>query len=518
MLNQLTKLGTVSLTALLLGLLGLWLIAGETIRAAAPWVIYTWASILIMTSLVWLGFFTWRQFHTTQAYRAEAHMRKIEAAAAAGLAEARAHAEARKLTAEARQAERAADLHVITAAAGEQVFISDNNQAGRFIAAHLALSGQLNGKPIDPTPIQVAAWERWHTARTSQPTPQLAEQSQSSTPISLPEKIDLHSLIPTDGPSLNKITLGVTTADTGLITLDAPLSQMVHIGVGGSSGWGKSVLIQSLAYQIALSPEAAQLALIDIEAQTFSPFSHLPAERLRYPLADDETDIIAILDDLQGEWYRRREKFQAYPTAQDLADYNRLADNPLPYVVLMIDEVNMLSGNKEIVSRLVRLGQGTRKYGLFCCLGGQNWNADDIPTKLRNNFSTRIQLKAMSKTQSRIMLEDSAAAAITQPGRAWAVLPGRPLCEVQTPFVDKETLAASLIGLAAMGARPKIKPVEQMICEMYQNGASLNVCYRRLYEVRQGKSLSYKPNKRNREEIKGLVTAHNITLRPEDSG
>jgi DNA segregation ATPase FtsK/SpoIIIE-like protein len=444
---------------------------------------------------------------------AENNARQIEAAAHASLVQAKATSEARLLSAQARKAEREAELFVITAAQNEQVLISDGNPQGRFVAAHLALSGEVNGRRRTPTELEAATWQAWHAPAAKAALPQTTE----ATPPPLPDKIDLLKLIPPTGPTIEQIALGVMATKTGIETLAAPLAGMVHVGIGGSSGWGKSVLLQALALQIALAPELAELCLIDIEAQTFSPFATLGRDRLRYPLADNEADIIAILDDLKGEWERRRQLFQAHPQAADLADYNRLANEPLPYITLMIDEVNMLTGDKAIVGKLTRLGQGTRKYGLYCVLGGQNWNADDIPTKLRNNFSTRIQLKAMSKTQSRVMLEANSAADIQDPGRAFAVLPGRGLCEIQTPWVDKPTLARVLATIltAATAAPPTAAPtaenrIEENVIARYLETGSLSQAFRLLYELQNGALYTKAIGGNQTAKVKAILTRHNI--------
>ncbi len=121
---------------------------------------------------------------------------------------------------------------------------------------------------------------------------------------------------------------------------------------------------------------------------------------------------------------------------------------------------------------------------MCCVLGGQNWKAEDIPAKLRNNFSTRIHLKAMSKVQSRVMLEDSAAADIKDQGRAYVVLPGRELCEMQTPYINKSILAQALAvngggGAAAQMpeavviAPPEPDKKETVILEVFDSGETV---------------------------------------------
>jgi hypothetical protein len=278
--------------------------------------------------------------------------------------------------------------------------------------------------------------------------------------VELPPQVHLSQLIPA-GPSLDSLAIGVEAKIGTLRPVKHPLARLVHIGVGGSSGWGKTVLLQALAIQMVLAPESVELCFVDVEEQSFTPFAGLGRQTLRYPVANDESDILAILEDLRGEWHRRRSLFKKYPEIDNLDGYNKASDSPVPPIVLMIDEINMLTDNKEIIGALTKLGQGTRKYGIFCVMGGQNWNADDIPTKLRNNFSTRIQMRAMSRSQSNVMLADGAAADIVDPGRAFAIIPGHVMTEVQTPYISKSDIIEALIG--RIGGTPPVMPESTII-------------------------------------------------------
>ena len=345
---------------------------------------------------------------------------------------------------------------------------------------------------------------------------------EAKAPQPLPNEVDLWSLIPTTGPSINNLILGIEKTDSGLKPLTSSLTKLVHIGVGGSSGWGKTVFLQCLAIQIALAPELAQMALIDIEGQTFSPFSKLGYDKLRYPLADNETSILAILDDLRGEWEHRRELFQKYPEVSNLGEYNNLADEALAPLVMMIDEVNMLTNDKDIMDQLVKLGQGTRKYGIYCVLGGQDWNATSIPTKLRNNFSTRIQLKALSKSQSRVMLEDSAAADIKELGRAYAILPGRGVSEIQTPLIEKAEITKALAAIPQTESPLNMTDrIEQKVIDCYLETGSYNPAYRCLYELENNEPYTGgKLTTWHRNKVKAILDKNSVQhpLKAEKKG
>jgi DNA segregation ATPase FtsK/SpoIIIE-like protein len=154
----------------------------------------------------------------------------------------------------------------------------------------------------------------------------------------------------------------------------------------------------------------------------------------------------------------------------------------------MVDEVNMLTGNKDIIDALTKLGQGTRKYGIYCIVGGQNWNASDIPTKLRDNFSTRIQMRAMSRSQSNVMIADGAAADIVNHGRAYVVIPGRIMAEVQTPYISKVDIINALTGRS--GPKPTMpEPLEVAEPEPTEIEAKAIEAYK---EIRDGEKFSWR--------------------------
>jgi DNA segregation ATPase FtsK/SpoIIIE-like protein len=84
--------------------------------------------------------------------------------------------------------------------------------------------------------------------------------------VNWPSKVMLRDLAPYPA-TLDGLVLGITiSAETGVpCPVTAALAELVHIAVGGSSGWGKSVFLRALALQIATAAEPCHLALIDLE-------------------------------------------------------------------------------------------------------------------------------------------------------------------------------------------------------------------------------------------------------------
>jgi S-DNA-T family DNA segregation ATPase FtsK/SpoIIIE len=246
----------------------------------------------------------------------------------------------------------------------------------------------------------------------------------------------------------------------------------VHVAVGGSSGWGKSVFLRSLAYQLAQSAEPVSLVMIDLEGTTLAPFSR--CDRLLWPVADDEDGALAILSELTTELDRRKALFAQYPGIDSLSAYNVQADDPLSPCVCLIDEATALLGDKDVEGALRTLALRARKYGLWLVLAGQDWKATSLDTAIRNQLGARVQFKSMSASQSRVLLQRAGAEDLDAKGRALAWLPGRELTEVQTPWLSREDILAALTGQGPRLAMPEVPEGErdEMIRDLADEGLS----------------------------------------------
>ena len=273
----------------------------------------------------------------------------------------------------------------------------------------------------------------------------LSGEPGATTTVNWPSQVMLRDLAP-DPATLGGLVLGITIfPGTGVPhPVTAALSELVHVAVGGSSGWGKSVFLRALALQFATAAESCRLALIDLEGATFAPFAS--SERLLWPVADTEPDALAIMARLVEEMNRRKELYQAFPGVDSLAAYNARTAEPLPPVIALIDEATALLSDRSVHNATRTLALRARKYGLWLVLGGQDWKAASVDTAIRNQLSTRIHFKAQSPSQSRVLLGDGCAAAIEAPGRAYVQLPGQPLTELQAPLVTVADIEAALTG------------------------------------------------------------------------
>lgn len=394
----------------------------------------------------------------------------------------------RKLAAEAERLENEANIVVTKWQNNEHAAITQIRPNLQTTTDLLSIPGiRINGKP-NITIEDTRRWATWHAFHAPGVHQSNAEGSvpllaDASVAPNWPERINLLDLLPERQGDLNNILLGVTIEAGIRQPVVAPLEKMVHVAVGGASGWGKSEFLRAFAFQIVSASQAAEIALIDLEAATFSPFAR--SERLRYPIADTERDALAILADLADEIERRKALFRAYPTVDKLSSYNQQASEPLPAIVLLIDEATVLLSENQTIERTFKTQVlRARKYGIYAVAGGQSWKASDFDTAIRGQFSTTVHFQAKDKSSSRVLLGDPAAAELDRIGRAYALIPGRKMIQIQGPALSLMSVSKVM---PAQNELPPMPPTpaglnselesnsswdRELICQMYAENAS----------------------------------------------
>ena len=269
----------------------------------------------------------------------------------------------------------------------------------------------------------------------------------------LPEYLPSDKVIRGQQLTYRSLILGM--GPDGLV--QAGMDKLVHLAVGGSSGWGKSMMLRWVAYQLAKSVDMVQLALVDLEGVTLAPFE--TCARTLWPVAESGAGALRLAQALTDELDHRKDLFTQFRDqgVDSLAAYNSLADQPLSPIVLIADEMSALLEDAKVVDAFRPLIFRSRKYGIWNVWGGQDWKAGTMPTAVRNQFSSRMHFHAMSSSQSRVLLGMPGAEHLTTAGRALAVLPGRPPIEFQAPILGDNDIR-SIMGNGPVNDWPDWHP------------------------------------------------------------
>lgn len=234
-----------------------------------------------------------------------------------------------------------------------------------------------------------------------------------------------------------------------------------HSLVAGSTGSGKSVLIQALILDIAAtnSKDLAQLILIDPKMGVdYAPLADLP--HMREEIVTTKEKAGEVLEALVEEMESRYRAF-AKARARDLPTYNAKVapEERLPMVFLVHDEFAdwMLDdAYKSAVGAAVqRLGVKARAAGIHLIFAAQRPDKDVMPMQLRENLGNRLILKVSSEATSKIALDRPGAELLLGRGHMAAKLNGEQgLVFAQAPFLSDQEIEAAVAAIRADNDSP----------------------------------------------------------------
>ena len=249
------------------------------------------------------------------------------------------------------------------------------------------------------------------------------------------------------------ILIGVRENDGSRLFLSPGRKHAPHTLIAGSTGSGKSVLMQNIILGIAATntPDQAKILLIDPkQGVDYFVFEDLP--HLDGGIIDDQETASRRLSELVAEMDRRYVRFKEV-RVPNLAAYNAKVapDQRLPAIWLIHDEFAewmLVEDYKESVASVVqRLGVKARAAGIYLVFAAQRPDALVMPMQLRANLGNRLILRVDSEGTSEIALGDKGAERLLGKGHLLAKLEGeRELCFAQAPFVDP-FFAEALVGI-----------------------------------------------------------------------
>lgn len=213
-----------------------------------------------------------------------------------------------------------------------------------------------------------------------------------------------------------------------------------HTLVAGTTGAGKSELLQSLISSLAVAnqPDALNFVLIDYKGgSAFQDCSRLPHTVGMVSDLDahlTERALISLAAEL-----KRREKLLFESEAKDIEDYwdskkIRPELQSIPRLVLIIDEfASLITELPEFVEGLVDIARRGRSLGVHLVLATQR-PAGVVSADIRSNTNLRIALRVTSTEDSSDIIDapDSANIGESTPGRCYIRSGAATLKSVQT--------------------------------------------------------------------------------------
>ena len=222
------------------------------------------------------------------------------------------------------------------------------------------------------------------------------------------EVVSLRTMLSSDlmRKSKSKLTvsLGLDVSGNPII---ADIGKMPHVLVAGTTGSGKSVLINSFISSLLFraSPEEVKLILIDPKRVELTGYNGIP--HLMVPVIVDVEKILSALKWATNEMDRRYKTF-AERGVRNIDGYNELAGfQALPYIVILIDELAdlMAFAPVEVEDTIARLAQMARATGIHLIVSTQRPSVDVITGLIKANIPCRIAFNVTSMIDSRVIID-----------------------------------------------------------------------------------------------------------------
>lgn len=212
------------------------------------------------------------------------------------------------------------------------------------------------------------------------------------------------------------------------------LKRAVHLFVAGTTGSGKSVLVNAILLSLMQSGADFRLLIGDGKGEDFAPYY----DQSKHLLHAD--DVTAIETEVSGI---------AHQVAWLEAEMDRRfagADKSMP-IVLVIDELADVLGlakqdkTLRTEERLQRLAQKGRSSNIHMILCTQSPNSEIFGQTFRANIPSAIGLKTKTADQSKVAIQSTGCEKLLNDGDAFAVI-GAETVRIHGAFVTGVDLRA----------------------------------------------------------------------------
>ncbi len=276
--------------------------------------------------------------------------------------------------------------------------------------------------------------------------------------------------------SPSKLTITMGKDISGRIKV-ATLDTMPHVLIAGSTGAGKSVMLNTLIMSLLYksTPDEVRLIMVDpkrVELGIYEGIPHLltpvitEPKKATYALRNAVLEMERRLKLLAAQSVRNIEQYnkkvrQLMATPRSLFDLeaaNPELDElrPLPFLVIIIDELAdlMMLERAGVEESVTRLAQMARAVGIHLVLATQRPSVDVITGLIKANFPTRISFRVATRVDSRTILDNMGAHSLLGKGDMLFLPPGTArLIRVHGAYVS-ETETTAVVDYWKKQAEP----------------------------------------------------------------
>ena len=191
------------------------------------------------------------------------------------------------------------------------------------------------------------------------------------------------------------------------------LASMPHLLIAGTTGSGKSVLVNAIIVSLLINNRPDQLRFIMVDPKRVELTSYNGVPHLVAPVVVDLERTLGVLKWVTREMDERYRKFSE-AGARNIEDYNRHLTDDLelmPYIVVVIDELAdlMMLAPDETERVITRIAALARATGIHLVIATQRPSVDVVTGLIKANFPARIAFAVAGGVDSRVILDQPGA-------------------------------------------------------------------------------------------------------------
>jgi len=237
------------------------------------------------------------------------------------------------------------------------------------------------------------------------------------------------------------VSLGLDVSGNPVI---ADIGRMPHVLVAGTTGSGKSVLVNAWITSLLFrtSPNDVRILLVDPKRVELIGYNGVP--HLLSPVIVEPDKILSALRWAMSEMDTRYKQF-AEVGVRNIDSFNEQSGfQAMPYIVIFIDELAdlMAYAPVEVEDSICRLAQMARATGIHLVLATQRPSVDVITGLIKANVPSRIAFNVSSMIDSRVIIDMPGAEKLLGRGDMLFVPPDQSKpSRIQGTFVSEHEVA-----------------------------------------------------------------------------
>ena len=241
-------------------------------------------------------------------------------------------------------------------------------------------------------------------------------------------------------------------------TVIIDIGKMPHVLIAGTTGSGKSVLINAFIATLLFraSPQEVKLILVDPKRVELSEYNDIP--HLLTPVIVEPDKILSALKWAMQEMDRRYKLFRD-AQVRNITGYNELSGfQAIPYIVIIVDELHNLMefAPVEVEDTIVRIASMARATGIHLVVATQRPSVDVITGLIKANIPCRIAFNVSSMVDSRVIIDQPGAEKLLGKGDMLYVPPdaSKPM-RIQGVYVSDSEIRNLISFLKRSGFAPE---------------------------------------------------------------